>query len=80
MLSILDLISFVGSISLLKTLTSEIDFFMSLIPSSSAISLKDFLNSLEIFLIDLENEPICLNKLGISFGPTTIIIIINTHC
>ena len=41
------------------------------------ISLKDFLNSLEIFLIDLENEPICLKKLGISFGPTTIITTTN---
>ena len=29
----------------------------------------------EIFLIDLEKEPSCRKRLGISFGPTTITII-----
>ena len=36
-------------------------------------SFKEFLKSREIFFSDLENEPICFKRLGISFGPTTII-------
>ena len=55
---------------------SEIESLTSLRSLSSAMSLSYFLNSLEIFLIDLEKEPICFKRLGISFGPTTITIII----
>ena len=75
--SLMELISFlkstVGSKSFLMFFKSEIDFFTSLRSFSSANSFKEFLKSREIFFSDLENEPICFKRLGISFGPTTII-------
>ena len=66
------LIFFVGSKLFLISLKSENDFLISFKSPSSLNSFKEFLNCLEAFYKDFENAPSCLNKLGNSFGPTTI--------